>query len=158
MEEDMQLATLAVGCFWCGEASFSGVPGVDSTRVGFMGGTKNEPTYSEVCSGETGHVEVVEIRFDPERITFREVLEIFWNSHNPVVINEGNGDSGTQYGSAVFYHSDEQKAVAEDSRIRVQASGRFRGRISTCILPASRFWVAEEHHQCYIRKLERNMG
>jgi peptide-methionine (S)-S-oxide reductase len=156
MDDGEGLATFGVGCFWCAEVSFDGIDGIDSIRVGFMGGTKEYPTYEEVCSGDTNHIEVVQIRFDRNKVTFKELMEVFWNSHNPVVGPEGNGDSGIQYRSAVFFHSDEQRAIAEDSKRRVQGSGRFRGRISTLILPASRFWLAEEHHQCYIRKLQKN--
>ncbi|HEY3420270.1 MAG TPA: peptide-methionine (S)-S-oxide reductase MsrA [Methanomassiliicoccales archaeon] len=154
MEEGKELATFGIGCFWCAEATFSGIAGIDSTRVGYMGGAEEDPTYKQVCSGGTGHIEVVEITYDPGRLTYQVLLEIFWSSHNPVAERDGNGDSGSQYRSMIFFHTDEQKALAEDSRRRILSSGRFRGRISTLILPASRFWLAEEHHQCYIRKLE----
>ncbi len=152
MNGTVELATFGMGCFWCGEASFSSLEGIKSLRVGYMGGTTENPTYEQVCSGGTGHIEVVEIRFDASKITFQHLLGEFWNSHNPSE-REGDGDSGSQYGSVIFFNTEEQKAQAEESKRRVQASGRFRGRITTQILSASKFWVAEERHQCYIAKL-----
>lgn len=154
MKSDHELATFGMGCFWCGQASFSRMKGVVSTRVGYMGGAKEDPTYEEVCNGQTGHIEVVEVQFEVDWLSFQELLETFWGSHNPTGTIGGNGDSGDQYRSSIFYHSDSQKAQAEESKRRIQASGRFRGRVSTTILPASRFWVAEDHHQCYLSKLE----
>jgi peptide-methionine (S)-S-oxide reductase len=153
--ENTGLATFGMGCFWCGQRSLSHVDGVRSTRVGYMGGTTDGPTYEAVCAGETGHFEVVEVRYDAEKLSFRELLEAFWASHNPAAVREGNGDSGSQYGSVIFFHTEEQRVQAEESKRRLQASGRFRGRITTHILPASRFWVAEDQHQCYIDKLDR---
>jgi methionine-S-sulfoxide reductase len=153
MMEDTGLATFGMGCFWCGQKSLSTVDGVRSTRVGFMGGTTDEPTYDTVCAGDTGHFEVVEVLYDAGRLSFRNLLEAFWTSHNPAAAGDGNGDSGSQYGSVIFFHSEEQRVQAEESKRRLQASGRVRGRIATLILPASRFWVAEERHQCYIDKL-----
>jgi peptide-methionine (S)-S-oxide reductase len=149
-----QAATFGLGCFWCAEAAFSGVKGIIGTRVGYMGGTLESPTYEQVCSGGTGHIEVVEVRYSPEEMTFQGLLEIFWSAHNPVVSGHCEGDQGEQYWSVIFYHGEEQKALAEESKRRAQASGKFRGRISTAIRPASVFWPAEEHHQCYIRRIE----
>jgi peptide-methionine (S)-S-oxide reductase len=149
---ETRFATFGMGCFWCSEAAFSGVTGVVSKRVGYMGGTKSDPTYDEVCGGMTGHIEVVEIRFD-ERTSFQELLEIFWSSHNPTASVEGDGGTGDQYRSAIFYLDQEQKVQAEMSMRRVRGSGRFRGRVNTLILPATTFWVAEEYHQCYISKM-----
>jgi peptide-methionine (S)-S-oxide reductase len=144
-----------MGCFWCGQKSLSSVDGILSTRVGFMGGTTGEPTYDTVCSGETGHVEVVEVQYDPGKLSYQVLLEAFWVSHNPAAVKDGNGDSGSQYRSVIFFRSEEQRAQAEESKRRLQASGRVRGRITTLVLPASRFWVAEDRHQCYIDKLIR---
>jgi peptide-methionine (S)-S-oxide reductase len=149
------LATFGAGCFWCSEMSFTGVSGVLATRVGYMGGSKEGPTYEEVCGGETGHVEVVEITFDPAVTSFQRLLDIFWSSHNPVLVEEGCGDSGSQYRSVIFFHDEEQKSLALASKRRVQASGRFRGAISTLIHPASRFWQAEQHHQKYLSRSAR---
>jgi peptide-methionine (S)-S-oxide reductase len=150
MSEHIGTATFGMGCFWCSEASFSEVEGMVSHRVGYMGGTKERPTYEDVCTGETGHTEVVELLFD-ERTSYGELLDIFWASHNPT--HQEEGDLGDQYRSAIFYHGPEQKAQAEGSMRRVLASGRFRGRMRTAIIPASTFWVAEEHHQCYLTKM-----
>ncbi|MGD0819030.1 MAG: peptide-methionine (S)-S-oxide reductase MsrA [Methanomassiliicoccales archaeon] len=152
----IEVATFGLGCFWCGEAAFSDAEGVLSTRVGYMGGTTENPTYELVCSGRTGHIEVAEIRFDIRRTTYQQLLDIFWNSHNPVLNMEGSGESGGQYGSVIFYHSEEQKMLAEASKRRIQASGRFRGMISTVVRPASMFWEAEEYHQCYIQKTQQD--
>lgn len=148
----VELATFGAGCFWCSEMSFTGVSGVLATRVGYMGGSKEDPTYEEVCGGGTGHVEVVEIAFDPAVTSFQKLLDIFWGSHNPVPAKEGCGDSGDQYLSAIFFHNEEQKSLALASKRRVQASGRFRGVIATLILPASRFWEADQHHQKYLTR------
>ena len=148
----IESATFGAGCFWCSEMSFSDVNGVLSTTVGYMGGTKEDPTYDAVCGGDTGYIEVVEISFDPGIIPYQKLLDIFWSSHNPVAAKEGCGESGSQYRSAIFFHNDEQKIDAEISKRRIQASGRFRGPISTAILPASRFWEAEKYHQKYLTR------
>jgi peptide-methionine (S)-S-oxide reductase len=155
MSEGSELATFGMGCFWCAEASFSDVVGITSARVGFMGGVTEDPTYEEVCSGNTGHIEVVQIEFDPSVITYQRLLESFWSSHDPSTNREEYGDSGDQYRSVIFYRSPEQRALAEGSKRRAMASGRFRGGVATLILPASFFWLAEEHHQCYLAKLKR---
>jgi peptide-methionine (S)-S-oxide reductase len=153
MHDRFDKATFGLGCFWCSEASFSGLKGVVSTHVGYMGGTGEDPTYESVCLGENGFIEVVEVEHDPSLISYQQLLEVFWSSHNPVVMKDGNGDYGAQYRSAIFFHSEEQRVIAECSRRRIQASGRFRGPISTIVIAASRFWLAEVHHQCYIAKL-----
>jgi peptide-methionine (S)-S-oxide reductase len=152
MNKTAELATFGAGCFWCSEMSFTGVNGVLSTRVGFMGGSKEDPTYDEVCGGGTGHIEVVQMTYDPSIISYQALVDVFWNSHNPVLVKEGCGESGEQYRSAIFFHSEEQKSVALASKRRVQASGRFRGAISTLILPACRFWEADQHHQKYLAR------
>jgi peptide-methionine (S)-S-oxide reductase len=146
------LATFGAGCFWCSEMSFTGASGILATRVGYMGGSKEAPTYEEVCGGGTGHIEVVQVTFDPSVTSFQALLDIFWSSHNPVQVKEGCGDSGDQYRSSIFYHTEEQKSLALASKRRAQASGRFRGAVSTLILPASRFWEAEPHHQKYMAR------
>jgi peptide-methionine (S)-S-oxide reductase len=155
MDSMVEKATFGAGCFWCSQMSFSEVKGVLSTRVGYMGGTEEDPDYEEVCGGKTGHIEVVEISFDPSVLGFAKLIDIFWESHNPVLNEYWPGESDDQYRSAIFYHTEEQRMDAEASKRRVQASGRFRGPISTLILPASHFWVAAQHHQNYLSKIAR---
>jgi peptide-methionine (S)-S-oxide reductase len=148
----MEQATFAAGCFWGVEDSFMSVPGVVSTRVGYTGGSKEQPTYHDVCSGMTGHAEAVEVTFDPAVISYDNLLNIFWQSHDPTQLNRQGPDHGTQYRSAVFYHSITQKQAAEDSLERLDGSGRLRGRVVTEIVAASTFWDAEEYHQKYHQK------
>jgi peptide-methionine (S)-S-oxide reductase len=148
----MEQATFAAGCFWGVEDAFISVPGVSSTRVGYVGGRTDHPTYHDVCSGMTGHAEAVEISFDPSVISYDKLLDIFWQSHDPTQLNRQGPDHGTQYRSVIFYHSDEQKLTAEESLVRLDGSGRLRGRIVTEIVPTSTFWEAEEYHQKYHQK------
>lgn len=145
----MEKATFAAGCFWGVEEAFYDEPGIISTRVGYTGGTAENPTYKEVCTDETGHAEAVEITFDPSVITYEKLLAIFWDIHDPTQLNRQGPDTGTQYRSAVFYHSDEQFRLAEASRDALNASGRYQKSVVTEILPASVFWEAEEYHQKY---------
>jgi peptide-methionine (S)-S-oxide reductase len=150
-------ATFAAGCFWGVEASFRRVKGVLSTQVGYTGGTTDNPTYREVCTGRTGHAEAVEIVYDPAVVTYQELLDIFWSIHDPTQLNRQGPDIGTSYRSAIFTHSDDQKRLAEKSLERLQASGRFGSRrIVTEIVPAGRFWPAEEYHQQYFEKHGRS--
>jgi peptide-methionine (S)-S-oxide reductase len=151
----MKKATFGAGCFWGVEASFRKVDGVLSTQVGYMGGTLDEPTYKDVCTDRTGHAEVVEVTYDPERVSYGSLLEVFWSSHNPTQKNRQGVDVGTQYRSAIFYHDEEQRQMAEESKAKLQASGRFHRTIVTEIVPASRFWRAEEYHQQYLEKMGR---
>ena len=148
----MEQATFAAGCFWGVEDAFISVPGVISTRVGYIGGRTDHPTYDDVCSGMTGHAEAVEISFDPSIISYDKLLDIFWQSHDPTQLNRQGPDHGTQYRSVIFYHSDEQKLTAEESLARLDGSGRLRGRVVTKIVPTSSFWKAEEYHQKYHQK------
>jgi len=148
----MEKATFAAGCFWGVEDAFISVPGVVSTRVGYIGGSMEQPTYHDVCTGMTGHAEAVEVTFDPEAISYDKLLGIFWDCHDPTQFNRQGPDHGTQYRSALFYHSESQKRAAEESRDRLDSSGRLRSRIVTEIKPASTFWVAEEYHQKYHQK------
>jgi peptide-methionine (S)-S-oxide reductase len=148
----MEQATFAAGCFWGVEDAFMSVPGVVSTRVGYIGGRMEHPTYHDVCSGMTGHAEAVEVTFDPAVISYDKLLDLFWQSHDPTQFNRQGPDHGTQYRSAIFYHSDAQQLAAEESLARLDASGRLRGRIVTEIVPASTFWKAEEYHQKYHQK------
>jgi peptide-methionine (S)-S-oxide reductase len=146
-------ATFAAGCFWGVEAAFAQVKGVLSTRVGYTGGRTVDPSYEEVSSGLTGHAEAVEIIFDPSLVTYRDLVELFWNIHDPTQLNRQGPDFGTNYRSAIFYHSEEQRKIAEESKKKAQESGRFgRQTIVTEIVAASPFYPAEEYHQQYFAK------
>ena len=145
-------ATFGAGCFWGVEETFRNSKGVLSTAAGYAGGTKENPTYEDVCSDKTGHAEVVEVEFDRSQITYDELLDIFWSNHNPTTLNRQGPDVGMQYRSAIFYHSPEQKSTAEASRKKVDASGRFGRPVVTQIEPAPKFWRAEEYHQRYLQK------
>jgi peptide-methionine (S)-S-oxide reductase len=148
----MEQATFAAGCFWGVEDVFAGVPGIVSTRVGYTGGRTENPTYHDVCSGMTGHAEAVEVTFDPDVISYDSLLTMFWQCHDPTQLNRQGPDHGTQYRSAVFYHSDAQKRTAEDSFEQLDRSGRLRRSVVTEIVPCSTFWEAEEYHQKYHQK------
>jgi peptide-methionine (S)-S-oxide reductase len=145
----MEKATFAAGCFWGVEESFYGLPGVITTRVGYTGGNLEQPNYQQVCSGSTGHAEAVELTFDPDKISYQQLLQAFWQAHDPTQFNRQGPDVGSQYRSAIFYHSDEQRRLAEDSRDALDRSGRYRRSLVTEILPASTFWEAEEYLQKY---------
>lgn len=142
-------ATFAAGCFWGVEDTFMNLSGVVATRVGYTGGHTDNPTYADVCGHDSGHAEAVEVSFDPTIITYNELLNVFWNCHDPTQLNRQGPDIGDQYRSAIFFHSDEQKRVAEESLERLDASGRMRKRIVTLIEPAAVFWEAEKYHQKY---------
>lgn len=150
MPATAQKATFAAGCFWGVEATFRRTPGVLATAVGYIGGATSNPSYEEVCTDRTGHAEAVEVLYDPERVTYEQLLDIFWSNHNPTTLNRQGPDIGTQYRSAIFYHSSEQKAAAESSLHRAQ--GRFSRPIVTQIVPAAPFYRAEEYHQQYLEK------
>jgi peptide-methionine (S)-S-oxide reductase len=145
-------ATFGAGCFWGVEEVFKKLKGVVSTAVGYAGGTKENPTYEDVCTDETGHAEVVEIEFDPSQLKYEELLDVFWSNHNPTTLNRQGPDVGTQYRSVIFYHSPEQKAAAKVSKEKVDQSERFRSPVVTQIEPAIKFWRAEEYHQRYLEK------
>jgi peptide-methionine (S)-S-oxide reductase len=145
-------ATFGAGCFWGVEAAYRQIPGVVSTAVGYLGGTMENPTYRDVCSGRTGHAEVVEVTYDPERVTYDDLLTVFWENHDPTTLNRQGPDVGTQYRSAVFYHDDEQKEAAIASKDEREKSGRYRRPIVTEITPATEFYVAEDYHQQYLEK------
>ena len=151
----MEKATLGAGCFWHVEEAFRQMEGVVSTRVGYMGGTKENPTYEDVCSHTTGHAEVVEVTYDPDRVSYEELLRVFWDCHDPTQLNRQGPDIGSNYRSAIFFHTPGQEALAERSRELEERSGRRRGRIVTEITPASTFWRAEEYHQQYLAKRGR---
>lgn len=145
-------AILAAGCFWQPELSFARTPGVVATRVGYCGGTVANPSYEQVCTGRTGHAEAVEVTFDPAQISFAQLLDVFWRIHDPTQVNRQGADVGPQYRSAIFYLDDEQRAVAEESRAREDASGRHRAAIATEITPAGTFYPAEDYHQRFLEK------
>ena len=149
-----QKATFGAGCFWGVEAAFRQL--VESAAVGYSGGTLENPTYKDVCTGRTGHVEVVQVEYDPENLSYDELLEVFWNCHNPTTLNRQGPDVGTQYRSVIFYHDAQQEAAARDSKVRLNQSGRFKGEIVTQIEPAATFYRAEEYHQRYLEKTGRD--
>jgi peptide-methionine (S)-S-oxide reductase len=148
----MEKATFAAGCFWGVEATFRNVPGVVSTRVGYTGGSLDHPTYKDVCTNRTGHAEAVEVMYDPARVTYDELLKIFWQSHDPTMLNRQGPDVGTQYRSAIFYHNPQQEAAARSSKEQLDRSGSYRRPVVTQIVPAAEFWEAEEYHQQYLEK------
>ena len=147
-----ETAIFGMGCFWGAERKFWEAPGVVTTAVGYAGGTTPDPTYKDVCSGRTGHAEVVEVEYDPERASYEDLLEVFWNNHDPTTLNRQGPDVGSQYRSAIFFHSPEQEAAARASKEELDQSGRFRSAIVTQIVPAKAFWRAEEYHQQYLEK------
>jgi peptide-methionine (S)-S-oxide reductase len=148
----MEKATLAAGCFWGVEAQFRSVPGVTDVQVGYTGGTVPNATYQQVCSGRTGHAEAVLVTFDPARVSYDTLLDVFWKLHDPTTLNRQGPDVGSQYRSAIFYHSDAQRQAAEASRDRLAASGTYRRPIVTEIVAEAPFWPAEEYHQRYLEK------
>ena len=143
-------AIFGAGCFWGVEAEFRKVEGVVEVASGYSGGHTEDPSYGDVCSGDTGHAEVVEVEYDPSKVSYEELLEVFWNNHDPTTPNRQGWDVGTQYRSAIFYHSPEQKAAAQASKEKAQE--RFKKPIVTEITPASEFYRAEEYHQRYFEK------
>jgi peptide-methionine (S)-S-oxide reductase len=150
MPSKFQKATFAAGCFWHVEESFRKVPGVVSTAVGYEGGNFDDPTYKDVCTGKTGHAEAVEVEFDPSKVTYGDLLNVFWSAHDPTTKDRQGPDSGTQYRSAIFFQDKEQEAEAKASRDKQE--GKFKDPIVTQIVPATMFWKAEEYHQRYLEK------
>ena len=148
----MEKATFAAGCFWGVEETFRQIPGVIETTVGYLGGHTANPTYKDVCTDETGHAEVVQVTFDPSKVSYEELLDVFWSAHDPTTLNRQGPDIGTQYRSAIFFHSPEQERQARVSKEKIQVSGKFRRPIVTEIAPASTFYPAEEYHQKYLAK------
>ena len=146
----MEKATFAAGCFWGVEETFRHVKGVTATQVGYTGGALEHPTYEVVCTDRTGHAEVVEVTYDPSVVSYEELLEVFWTCHDPTQLNRQGPDVGTQYRSAIFYHTPEQRQAAEASKKRLEESGRHAQPIVTEIAPAGTFWRAEEYHQHYL--------
>lgn len=145
-------ATFAAGCFWGVEAKFRQLPGVKNTRVGYTGGQTADPDYKQVCTGDTGHAEAIEVEFDPAVISYAELLHFFWQMHNPTILNRQGPDIGSQYRSAVYYHNEEQRQQAETVKNELNNSGHFSQPIVTEITAAREFYPAEEYHQCYLEK------
>ena len=145
-------ATFAAGCFWGVEATFRQLKGVISTQVGYTGGDIASPTYKQVCADTTGHAEAVEVTFDPASISYDDLLKVFWENHDPTQVNRQGPDFGTQYRTAIFYHTPEQKQLAERSKRALDENHRFSKPIATNIVPATEFWRAEEYHQQYLEK------
>lgn len=148
----MEKATFAAGCFWGVQSTFDQADGVVATQVGYTGGTLANPTYHDVCTGTTGHAEAIEIEYDPTRVSYETLLDIFWNNHDPTTLNRQGPDVGTQYRSEIFYHTPAQEQLARESKEQMNRSGRFRRPIVTHISAASVFYPAEEYHQNYFAK------
>ncbi len=148
----MEKATFAAGCFWGVEAAFRQLQGVKSTTVGYSGGSFPNPTYQDVCTGRTGHAEVVQLDYDPTQVSYQELLDIFWTVHDPTTLNRQGPDIGTQYRSVIFFHTAEQETSARASKQKLEAAGRYPRPIVTEITPASDFYRAEEYHQQYLEK------
>ena len=148
----METATFGAGCFWGIEEALRKFEGVVETAVGYMGGSSENPTYQDVCSGRSGHAEVVQLSYDPDKVSYEDLLEVFWSLHDPTQRNRQGNDVGAQYRSAIFFHTKEQEATVRASRDALERSGRYRRPIATEITPASTFWRAEEYHQRYLHK------
>lgn len=145
-------ATFGAGCFWCVEAEFRKVKGITSTTVGYIGGSLKNPTYEDVCTGQTGHAEAVQVEYDPSVLSYEQLLDVFWNNHDPTSLNRQGPDVGIQYRSAIFYHDAEQESIAKASKKKLQESGRYTKEVVTQIIPATEFYKAEEYHQQYYEK------
>ena len=145
-------ATFGAGCFWHVEDIFIKTQGVSSTKVGYIGGQLPNPTYEEVCTDKTGHAEAVQVEYNPDEISFEELLDVFWKNHNPTTLNRQGPDVGIQYRSAIFFHNDKQKDTAEKSKQTLDSSGVFDNPVITQIVPAPTFYTAEEYHQKYFKK------
>lgn len=148
----MEKATFAAGCFWGVEETFRQLPGVIETTVGYLGGHTANPTYKDVCTDETGHAEVVQVTFDPSKVSYEKLLDTFWSAHDPTTLNRQGPDIGTQYRSAIFFHSPEQERQARASKEKMQGSGKFKRQLVTEITSAPTFYPAEEYHQKYLAK------
>lgn len=148
----MAKATFAAGCFWGVEATFRQIPGVTSTRVGYTGGNLQNPTYKDVCTDRTGHAEAVEVDYNPAKVSYEQLLNVFWENHDPTQLNRQGPDFGTQYRSAIFFHSPEQEREARASKDKLQNSGAFGRPIVTQVVPATTFYEAEDYHQQYLEK------
>ena len=152
MTKELEMATFGGGCFWCTEAVFQEVKGVHSVVSGYAGGTVEHPTYYQICTGTTGHAEVIQITFDADVISYAEILEVFWRTHDPTTLNRQGADAGPQYRSVIFYHNDQQHAIAEQVKRDLEASGMWRRPIVTEIVPLTNFYAAEDDHQDYYQQ------
>lgn len=152
MSEQREIATLGAGCFWCVEAVYQALKGVQRVVSGYTGGHVENPTYYQVCRGNTGHAEAVQITFDPDVISFADILDVFWVTHDPTTLNRQGPDVGSQYRSAIFYHSEEQRETAEKSKQQTDASDLWPAAVVTEIVPAATFYEAEDYHQNYYRQ------
>lgn len=152
MGKKIEIATLAGGCFWCLEAVFDELKGVESVESGYSGGHVQNPSYAQVCDGETGHAEVVQVSFDPDVLSYKDLLTVFFTIHDPTTLNRQGNDVGTQYRSAIFYHSEEQKKGADEVIREISASGIWDAPILTEVTPFERFYIAEDYHQEYFKK------
>lgn len=150
--ENIQLATFAAGCFWGVEESFAEADGVVATRVGYIGGSVENPSYQQVCSGATGHAEAVQVTFDTSKTGYDKLLELFWQIHDPTQLNRQGPDIGSQYRSAIFFHTQKQQELAEAGKEKLDSCGRYQRSVVTEIVPATTFWEAEEYHQKYYSK------
>lgn len=150
-DDGLETVTLGAGCFWCVEAVFQQLEGVESVASGYSGGTVENPTYKDVCTGTTGHAEVCQVTFRPEVISFEQLLDVFWKTHDPTTLNRQGADVGTQYRSAVFYHNEKQRALAEESKKKLDESGILSSPIVTEITPYKNFYRAEDYHHNYFR-------
>jgi peptide-methionine (S)-S-oxide reductase len=147
--QNLETATFGQGCFWCTEAIFQRLEGVKSVQSGYSGGAIKNPSYREICNGNTGHAEVVQITYDPSVISYTDLLQVMWKTHDPTTLNRQGGDVGTQYRSVIFYHDDEQKKLAEEFKEKLNASGAYNKPIVTEISPPKEFYKAEDYHQQY---------
>lgn len=154
----METALFAAGCFWGVERSFARIEGVIKTSVGYCGGQLVEPTYEEVCTGETGHAETVQVEYDPSAVSYEDLIDAFWRAHDPTTIDRQGADVGSQYRSAIFYSNEEQARAAMRARDELESSGRYRDPIATEVVPAHTFWLAEEYHQKYFEKQRQRWG
>jgi peptide-methionine (S)-S-oxide reductase len=148
----MEKTTFGAGCFWGIEHAFRKVEGVQEAPVGYAGGATEDPTYEQVCSGKTGHTEVVQVEYDPDKVTYEELLEVFWGLHDPTTLNRQGPDIGTQYRSAIYYHSPEQEAAAKKAISALEENGRFRNPVATELAPIDNFYMGEDYHQRYFEK------
>ncbi|MEX0910227.1 MAG: peptide-methionine (S)-S-oxide reductase MsrA [Candidatus Paceibacterota bacterium] len=158
MKQVLEIAVFAGGCFWGVQQEFDNITGVVETRVGYTGGSKENPTYEEVCTGSTGHTEAVEVTYDPDLVSYQVLLNKFWALHNPTTYDRQGPDVGSQYRSVIFYSTEKQKALAESSKEKLNQSGKFSGPVVTAIVPATHFWPAEDYHQKYNQKHGHTCG
>jgi peptide-methionine (S)-S-oxide reductase len=148
-KKNIEIITLGAGCFWCVEAVFQQLKGVEQVISGYMGGQNENPTYEQICTGTTGHVEVCQLHYDTLQVSIDEILEVYWQTHDPTTLNQQGADKGTQYRSVIFYHTDLQRVVAENYKASLDTSGAFANPIVTTIEPTSTFYKAEDYHQNY---------